>query len=411
MFNQTAGSMYEEMENARLKKAHHHKIIVRRIIAILILIVIVAYLGLLLNDVKRYHDGLNPLIIVNQTTKEYDDGFVNTYYSLGWVFRYYNRETITESEIAPFWSKIRLDNVLKRVNDPNLPAIETDYEVPDNYNYYEKVSGVLFFYDTDKNLLGTYKCLLSEHDCEISYSAKLSDDPKDYSEITKMGIIDNRYVFITEYKNKDTDAQEKHVYLYDITAKNLIAEYQNVRYSKFLEDQKGYIDSAKYIVEKNNLWGLDQVIKGQVSNFEDYKYSYISYDETSGLYIFKNEDNTWLAFNANNRAYTKSISTQIRTIYVKNDKMYLITYTVDDAMKKNYLLYNQDGENVLTKSGIDDLTAYDTYLTYTNNDNLYLIDYDGKLLISDIKLYFDGDNMSSYHVHSYYIKVSGTTMI
>jgi hypothetical protein len=245
MYTNAAGSMYEELENKRLKKEHKFRIILRRIIAIIILGLILTYLGIFLNDIKRYHNGQTPLIILNTYTKEYDDGTVTTYYSLGWVFRYYQRETITDSEIVPSWSSIRMDNILKRNNNPDLPEIETDYTVPSNPMKYEKVSGVLFFYDNDGNLLDTYKCLLSESDCEISISGVLSDDSDKYASI-KMGIIDNRYVFITEYKSKDTQAQEKYIYLYDINAKRIIAEYQDVRYAKLGDDgREGWIPTDK----------------------------------------------------------------------------------------------------------------------------------------------------------------------
>ena len=93
---QSSGSMYEEIEQARLKKIHKRKVLIRRIIAILILLLILAYLGLLLNDIRRYHNGQTPLIIMNTWTKEYDDGTVTTYYSLGWVYRDYERETIKD---------------------------------------------------------------------------------------------------------------------------------------------------------------------------------------------------------------------------------------------------------------------------------------------------------------------------
>jgi hypothetical protein len=408
MYTNAAGSMYEELENKRLKKEHKFRIILRRIIAIIILGLILTYLGIFLNDIKRYHNGQTPLIILNTYTKEYDDGTVTTYYSLGWVFRYYQRETITDSEIVPSWSSIRMDNILKRNNNPDLPEIETDYTVPSNPMKYEKVSGVLFFYDNDGNLLDTYKCLLSESDCEISISGVLSDDSDKYASI-KMGIIDNRYVFITEYKSKDTQAQEKYIYLYDINAKRIIAEYQDVRYAKLGDDGKGYIDSAKYIIEKNNKWGIDQVIKGQVSNLEGCQYSYIRFDSKNSLYIFKNVSNKWLAYDANKGTYTAEIPDKITDTYISKDKIYFMTYSVNESTyNKNYKLYNQDGQNVLTKDDIDNLKAYDNFLTYQIDNTLYFIDYDGNNVISNIKLYF---NDSYTTVKAYTIKEIGNTLV
>ena len=409
MFNKSSGSMYEELENQRLKKIHKTKIIVRRIIAILILALIIIYLGFLLVDIKRYHDGATtPLILTKTTTKEYDDGTVTSYYSIGWVFRFYERETIKDSEVVPFWSKIRLDNVLNRNNDPNLPEIETNYTVPGNYNNYERVSNVLFFYNSDKTLLGTYTCLLSNKDCEISYSYYAGKDD-DNDDSTKMGIIDNRYVFITEYKSKGTDAEEKHVYLYDMNAKRLIAEYQNVRYAKKdTDDYKGYIDSSKYIVEKGGKWGIDQVIKGKVTNLLDYKYDYIKFDSDSNLYIL-NDSTGWFTYNANTKTFTNPIAIKIRNIYVRNDKVYYLTYDIKYTSKSNYKLYTQDGIAALNKDNIDNLVAYDKFLTYTNEQVIYVIDYDGNQLIEPIKMHYT--SYSSYGIQPYSISVEGNTLI
>ena len=392
MYNQSAGSMYEEIEAERLKKEHHKKVIIRRIIAIALLSLVVVYLVLLFIDTRRFKKGEYPLITIGINTKEYDDGHVTTYYSIGWIFRYYERETIKDAEIAPFYSKIRLDNVLKRVNDPNLPEVEKDFVIPDNPLNQEKIGNVLFFYDGD-NLLGNYACLLSESDCEISYSEQLGEESKKEPRV-KMSIIDNRYVFITEYKNKDTKAEEKYVYLYDIVAKSFIAQYEGVRYTK-VKDEKGYIDSSKYIIKKNGYWGIDQVIKGLVSNFEDYQYKYIKYDEDSSLYIFQKQNDRWAAFNAENKTFTKEISQEIDDLYLVDEKIYMITYEQEYNSKKDYRLFNQDGENVLSKNDIDNLVAYSNYLVYTNDGYLYVINYDGDELIKDIKIY-----LSSYEVNA-----------
>ena len=387
MYNGTSGSMYEEIEQNRLRKERHAKIMLRRTIVIIVSLIIILYLALIFIDTRRFKNGDNPLITLSVQTKDYDDGHVVTHVSLGWVFRYYNRETITDSEMVPFWKPIKKDNVLKRENDPTLPEPEKDYKIPSNSMNQEKVDNVLFFFDSEENNLGTYACLLSEHDCEISISDELDDDPK-YGPRTKMGIIDNRYVFITEYKNKNTDAEEKHVFLYDLVAKNYIAQYEGIRYTTIGNDNKGYIDSSKYIIKKNGKWGLDQVIKGQVTNILDYKYLYIKYSNNTNLYILKTDSNKWLTYDANKKIFTTEIAYKIEDLYIVKEKTYVSTYEDTYEGKKNYKLFNSDGENVLNKDNIDDLVAYDNFLTYTNENKLYLIDYDGNELISGLPLYF-----------------------
>ena len=419
MFSETSGSMYEEIENARKKKLRKRYVMKRRIIAIVILAFIVLYLGLLLNDIRRFHKGDHPLITIGQTIKEYDDGKVETYTSIGWVFRYYMRETINTNEIAPIWSPIKKDSVLNRiVKDQDLPEIETNYTIPDNIAKQEKVNGVLFFYDKDENLLGTYKCALSENDCSISKSATQDEDKKSRLYDVPMAIIENIYVFITELKNANSKAEEKHVYLYDISAKHLIAGYQDVRYSTVYTNDNnknfGLIDNSKYIVKKNDLWGIDEVIKGQVSNFEEFKYQYINYDEETHLYIFETPTdnwgvNKWLAFDAEKKIYTQPISEIIDSFYYKNDRIYILAYTTNETtLKRNYLLYNQEGQNVLSKDDIDDLRAYDKFLAYTKDKKLYIIDYDGKEVISSIQLNF---YTIQTKIKKYYIRIIGNTLV
>ena len=414
MFNETAGSMYEEIENARKKKLRKRKLLKRRIIAIIVLILIVSYLGILLNDIRRFHKGDKPLITIGQSTKEYDDGKVETYTSIGWVFRYYMRETINTTEIVPIWSPIKMDSVLNRVIiDQDLPELETNYKIPDNIAKKEKVENVLFFYDKDEKLLGTYKCILSENDCIKSLSAVLEEDGISRIFGTPMSIIENRYVFITEFKNANTQAEEKHVYLYDIQAKHLIASYEDVRYTSTVKDEDnhefGIIDNSKYIVKKDGLWGIDEVIKGQVSNFEAYRYKYITYDKETSLYVFETPTNEWLAFDANKKYATTPIKETIDSLYYKNDKIYMIAYNKNEAtLKRNYLLYNQDAQNVLAKEDIDDLKAYDKFLAYTKDEQLYIIDYDGSELISSLKLHFVPYQSK---VKPYTIRIVGNTLV
>ena len=380
MFTESSGSMYEEIENARKKKLRKRYIMKKRIIAIVILVLIVLYLGLFLNDIRRFHKGEKPLITISQKVKEYDDGKVETYTSLGWV--------------------------------------ETNYTIPDNISKKEKEKGVLFFYDKDENLLGTYKCVLSENDCEVATSAVLDEDNnvRDYN--TKMDIINNRYVFIKEVKNANTQAEEKHVYLYDINAKHLIAGYQDVRYTTSYTDDNnkshGLIDNTKFIIKKNDLWGIDEVLKGRISHFEECKYQYIGYNTETNLYVFETAKdnwgtNKWIAFDANKKLYTAPINEKIDSFYYKNDRIYLLAYVKNETTgKKNYLLYNQEGENVLVKEDIDDLKAYDKFLVYTKDQYLYLIDYDGKELISSIKLNFIPNQTK---IKQYYVRIIGSTLI
>lgn len=409
MYNETSGMMYEEEEENKRKRERKKKIIRRRIISVIMFSLILIYFIILLVDINRFKNGYKPLIILGEVTKEYDDGYVKTAISIGWVFREYNRETIKDDEMVPIWSPIRMDNVLNRVNEKDLPEIETDYEIPDNRLNASKVDNVLFFFDANTNLLDTYKCLYSEKDCEIATSQIYPSDENQYTPY-QMGIIDNRYVFITEYQNKDTEAEIKTIFLYDINAKKIIAKYESVRYSTIL-DNLGYIDNSKYIVKKNGKWGIDQVIKGSVSNVADYTHDQIKFDSNSGMYIFKDNDK-YYGYNANTKDTTEAILEEISKIYYVNDKIYLETKTKDEYYSNIYYykLYNSDGTNVLSGDKISDFKPYDNFLIYIEDKKVHIINYDGEDLVQeDINVYFD---YSIYNVvDNLKITITGNTLI
>ena len=113
---------------------------------------------------------------------------------------------------------------------------------------------------------------------------------------------------------------------------------------------------------------------------------------------------------ANNRVYTTPIEETIESLYYKNDKIYMVAYTKDKiTFKKNYLLYNQDGKDVLSKEGIDNLKAYDKFLIYTKDKELYIINYDGEEVMVPIKLYLD--NYTYGLVKPYTIRILDKTLV
>lgn len=417
MFN-SSGSMYEEIEANRQKKLRKKKIMTRRITVIVVLLVLLAYLGILLNDIRRLHNGELPLIVLSSSTKEYDDGRVESYNSLGWVFRYYFRETINTHEIVPFWAPITMDNVLNReVYDPDLPEVEKDYKVPNNGEKRRKIGSVLFFYDKDQKLLGTYKCILSESDCDITNSAYLEMDKRKRPSDVEMAIIDNRYVFIEEYKSKGTSVEERVVYLYDIYAKHLLAHYDDVRYTILLDEEIkgqafGTIDQTKYMAKRDGYWGIDDVNKGKVTNFVNYEYKGVKYDEESQLYVFLTKQNKWVVFNPVTKTFTTPIDKTIESIHYKNSKPYIVAYELDDYSNKNYYLLDEDGNNLLFKENVDDLTAYDNFLIYGKENNIYIVNYDGKEATSSVKLYINLDDAYSYsRVKPYSVQIIDKMLI
>ena len=199
MYDDSAGAMYEQEEYARKEALRRKKLLIRRIVVVSTILVVSLYTIFFLVDQSRFKKGQKTLITFKEVTKTYNDGTVTSRYGLGWVFREYNRESLLDTEMVPFWKRIRQDYDAATTVDSNLPQVVTGYEVPDNPDELEKVDGVIFLYDGG-HLLDTYKCILSDTDCEIATSYLYSDEVSGMYDV-KMSIVDKRYAFIREYQD------------------------------------------------------------------------------------------------------------------------------------------------------------------------------------------------------------------
>jgi len=395
MYDDSAGAMYEQEEYEQKKLRRKKMLLIRRIIVVSILSIIALYTILYLIDSARFKRGLNPLIMFKEVTKNYNDGTVTSKYSIGWVFREYNRESLVDTEMVPIWNKIRQDYDASAVVSDDLPSVITDYEVPDNPDELDNVDGVLFLYK-DGTLLGTYKCLYT---CEIASSYLYNDEVSTYD--IKMDIVDKRYAFIKEIENQGTESESYITYLYDIKNKVYISKFEDVHSIK-LENGKGAIDSSKYIVKKNGLWGMDQVVNGKVQNILNYEYYGINYLTNSKKYLLKKSDG-YQVYDANENTFSETITDKIDDIIEVNGTNY---YTIKMAGDTGniYQLYNEDTKESLLPEGVSYISLNLNYVTYVLNNKLYLCDYSGKdLLNTDISLYFD--NYDGSGVLAYYIMI------
>ena len=227
MYDDSAGAMYEQEEYARKEALRRKKLLIRRIVVVSTILVVSLHTIFFLVDQSRFKKGQKPLITFKEVTKTYNDGTITSRYGLGWVFREYNRESLLDTEMVPFWKRIRQDYDAATTVDSNLPQVVTGYEVPDNPDELEKVDGVIFLYDGG-HLLDTYKCILSDTDCEIATSYLYSDEVSGMYDV-KMSIVDKRYAFIREYQDKGTENEISYVLLYDIKNKQLLAEVDDLQ--------------------------------------------------------------------------------------------------------------------------------------------------------------------------------------
>ena len=157
MYNDLAGAMYEQEEKKKSDMFHRRKVLRRRICAVIFLLILLSYFVILLIDTGRYKNGLKPLITIKEETKEYDDGTVKTYYSLGWIFREYNPYPFLDSKefYIPFFS------LFGREVDPITGKEKLNNDTSLLYQLYEKQTDSPEKFLLNKIFFPFYLCLLS----------------------------------------------------------------------------------------------------------------------------------------------------------------------------------------------------------------------------------------------------------
>lgn len=404
MYDDSAGAMYEQEEYARKEALRRKKLLIRRIVVVSTILVVSLYTIFFLVDQSRFKKGQKPLITFKEVTKTYNDGTVTSRYGLGWVFREYNRESLLDTEMVPFWKRIRQDYDAATTVDSNLPQVVTGYEVPDNPDELEKVDGVIFLYDGG-HLLDTYKCILSDTDCEIATSYLYSDEVSGMYDV-KMNIVDKRYAFIREYQYKGTENEISYVLLYDIKNKQILAKYEDIHYSK-RENGKGIIDSSKYIIKKNGLWGIDQVINGRVSNVLDYRYYGINFYFNSKKYVLKSDEG-YQIYDINANSFSNFITDKIEDIVGSGTNTFYTTKTVNND-GVFYTLYNANTLESVLDNTASYIELHNGFIAYVRDNKLYLSDFSGNnLLDREIPLYFSNYNGSG--VKAFTVEILGNQL-
>ena len=242
-----------------------------------------------------------------------------------------------------------------------------------NYRYQ---NGTLYFYDKDKNEIGTYECKnKSEDKCYLAY---YSIDPdvdntryvyEDGTDVLfQTPIVSNKYVFV--YDN--SDEKDEVIRLYDFKEQKQEAIYQEVKkanddYTFILKDSAG----------KYGIINLKDGNKGLV----DFKYDYLGYYDDSKVDSFIAYSNDkYIIIDGNNNEKSSPIKEKIAGYNPNFIK-------VKDNSK--YYVYNYDGVRKISSS-YDYVSFLNEYILVVKNNMLYLLDKDGNNLnIDGLKLYND----------------------
>lgn len=333
-----------------------------------------------------------PLILAISAKHEYEDGIVQEYISLGYIYRNYQRSSISREEFVPFW--------VLRENpepEPDLPKALTDYEVPENVKKDDKYMGLLYYYNSKRKLVGTYKCINSVMDCDKAVGGYdsfnlLGDDPFGDDETIMLGQIHEKYAFVD-----DSVAQEvlygevgynRTIYLYNFLTqeREILAKFADVKVST-VSRGLGYGVNNDYILKSadNNKWGLMHIYEnGNVEEVLPYEYQSIEYDEDTGYYILC-KDNVWFIYDLENKKVVSAESVDPIYDVWRNDNL---TYYFRTGRKRSdaadtivdYKIFRIDGKQFLGTEQVTYVLARSNYVMYLteNNSLLHFVDYSGE---------------------------------
>lgn len=367
-------------------------------IELLILVLLIIWGILFIINYMRYTESKAPIFALH-VPREYDDGVVDEYISLGYVYRSYKRNSISKEEFVPFW--VGLENPEAK---PDLPVIDMSYNVPENPRKEDKHRGLLYYYNRKGEFLGTYKCLNSSLDCNKAFSGYDSFNTQNKDALTKLdqqrtlGTLHDKFAFIDDSLEQDYEYGDLNysriVYLYrflddDENDPEILAKWADVKESTFDENYNlGYGYQNKYIVRSadNGKWGLVEIKEsGTIEEIMPYEYDSITYDSDTDYYIVC-KDGNWYIYDLDNDKIVSAES--VNPIYNvwRNDNM---TYwfktgrdrTVGDETFVDYKIYRIDGKELLNEDKVTQVIERGNcyvYLTSTNN-TLNFADYSGEV--------------------------------
>ena len=374
------------------------KMSTKKKVELICLIAIALWLALFAINYVRYTESKSLLFAMHLTHK-YDDGVTEEYVGLGYVYRQYKRNSVNREEMVPFW--VLMENPKA---EPDLPVVETDYVVPENYRKQDRFRGLLYYFNTQGELLGTYKCLNSNGNCNKAfdgsdkYQLEVNDPVTWDAERRTLGTIYDKFAFVDDSAPQDINygdpAYDRIIYLYRFLDKvldedgnkpEILAKFADVKESTIDENKNiGYGDDYKYIVKSmdNQKWGVIKIKKsGTIEEVLPYEYDSITYDKDTKYYILA-KDNKWFVYDLN-KEKTVSIQSEypIYDVWINSNKTEYIKVGIDRTVGSDeftdFKVYRTDGKVLLDGDKITAIFPRGKYLFYiTARDNyLRFMDY------------------------------------
>lgn len=365
-------------------------------IELLCLILAMLWLLLFIINYVRFTQSNSLFLAIHVVDDSYDDGYVEEYIGLGYIYRQYQRNSIKREELVPFW--VGRENP---ESEDALPKALTGYDVPENPAAHRKFRGLLYFFDERRETVGTYKCINSATDCEVATSGHDVYDTKNKDPLTRVeeeyviGNIHEQYAFVD-----DSFAQEakygstsytRTVYLYRFLEEDpeIIARFSDVKGSIFDENYEIYTgDNSKFIVKsyENNKWGVVNITeKGNIEEILPFEYDSISYDQDTKYYILC-KDGIWTIYDLkNSQTVSAESSDPIYDVWRNTNLTYYYKTGRDrtigsEASFVDYKVYRIDGKEFLNQNRTIEIIERENCVIYLSKEDstLHFLDYSGE---------------------------------
>lgn len=245
--------------------------------------------------------------------------------------------------------------------------------------------GILYFYDRNDNLVGTYQCKANYVYCGLAYETIDDQDYnfRSYSD-NKMDFVNpesNKYAFIVDSQTEYEKPEDSNVILYNIEKGKVVKEFNAVKnYTIGLEG------NIVFVKELNSGWRI-MVLRGNEPTYlTDYTYEYVSVNDevrsdgkldSSNMVTY--DGTSWQLINDNGIERTLKTSKEIIDYHINyiiygNNGLYQLQSLNDQA----YLNGNSYKE-------IKFIKEFNTCAELTSIDNQYsIVDFNTNRTLSSV---------------------------
>lgn len=232
-------------------------------------------------------------------------------------------------------------------------------------SYLNYFNGNLYFYSDEEEtkLLGSYSCSnknnIDKSTKELSNCLIASDSKIDSNERNNLGwisIFNERYVFITDYLDKNNQT----IILYDLKDNKTLSKYNAIDTASYTKESKVTFKkaSATYIIgeNKNNKYGvikMEEEVKGLIP------FNYNKIEVLKDYYLAEEDAGAYVLLDKSGKEVTSKYG--YRIVDYKGEHLKVIN---DDK----YYVYDFKG-NKIDETGYLDITLYDDFYVVVTSDN------------------------------------------